>query len=85
LIPRSAISGLDLSSGKGIVNTVSGGVAKRSEIRAGAASGDMIEIVSGLKAGEQYVVRGGFNLRDGDKVTVARSEGAAATPEKKSN
>jgi membrane fusion protein (multidrug efflux system) len=85
LIPRSAISGLDLASGKGIINTVSAGMAKRSEIRTGAASGEMMEIVSGLKAGEQYVIRGGFNLRDGDKVAVARSEGAAVPPEKRSN
>jgi RND family efflux transporter MFP subunit len=78
LIPRSAISGLDLASAKGVINTVSGGVAKRVEIRTGAASGEMIEIVSGLKAGEQYVVRGGFNLRDGDKVTVAAGSAPAA-------
>ena len=83
LIPRSAISGLDLSSGKGIINTVADGVAKRVEIRTGSARGDMIEIVSGLQAGEQYVVRGGFNLRDGDKVAVAKIEGAAVPSEKK--
>lgn len=82
LIPRSAISGLDLIAGKGIINTVAGGVAKRSEIRTGAASGELIEIVSGLKAGEQYVVRGGFNLKDGDKVTVAGGEKTAISPAK---
>jgi RND family efflux transporter MFP subunit len=78
LIPRSAISGLDLASGKGVINTVSGGVAKRAEVRTGSASGEMVEIVSGLKAGEQYVVRGGFNLRDGDKVAVAAGTAPAA-------
>jgi len=78
LIPRSAISGLDLASGKGVVNTVSGGVAKRVEVRTGSASGEMIEIVSGLKAGDQYVVRGGFNLRDGDRVAVASNGNPAA-------
>ncbi len=82
LIPRSAISGLDLTSGKGVINAVADGVAKRIEIRTGSSSGDMIEILSGLKSGEQYVVRGGFNLRDGDKVTVAKNENAAAPPEK---
>jgi len=78
MIPRSAISGLDLASGKGVINTVSDGVAKRSEIRTGTASGEMIEVVSGLKAGEQYVVRGGFNLRDGDRVTVTSNENPTA-------
>jgi len=78
LVPRSAISGLDLASGKGIINTVSDGVAKRIEVGTGSASGEMIEVVSGLKAGEQYVVRGGFNLRDGDRVTVASKENPTA-------
>lgn len=82
LIPRSAISGLDLIAGKGIINTVSAGVAKRSEIRTGAASGELIEIVSGLKAGEQYVVRGGFNLKDGDRVVQADGTKTAVPPEK---
>jgi len=78
LVPRSAISGLDLASGKGIINTVSDGVARRIEVGTGSASGETIEVVSGLKAGEQYVVRGGFNLRDGDRVTVASKENPTA-------
>jgi membrane fusion protein, multidrug efflux system len=78
LVPRSAISGLDLASGKGVINTVSNGVARRVEVGTGSAGGEMIEIVSGLKAGDQYVVRGGFNLRDGDRVTVASDTNPAA-------
>jgi len=77
LIPRSAIAGLDLLSARGVVNTVAAGVARRREVATGAASGEMVEIVSGLKAGEQYVVRGGFNLRDGDRVLVAATERVA--------
>lgn len=82
VIPRSAIAGLDLSSGKGIVNTLSDGTAKRREVRTGVVEGDMVEIVSGLKAGEQYVIRGGFNLKDGDRVAVT-NPGKPATPEKR--
>jgi len=76
LIPRSAIVGLDLSLAKGVVSTVSAGVAQRREVVTGAVSGEMVEIVSGLKAGEQYVIRGGFNLKDGDRVVVAPGEKA---------
>lgn len=74
LIPRSAITGLDLSATKGIVNVIAGGSAKRREVLTGAVSGEMVEIVSGVQAGEQYVVRGGFNLQDGDRVTVSTKE-----------
>ena len=34
----------------------------------GTVSGDVVEVVEGLEAGEVVVTRGGFNLRDGDKV-----------------
>lgn len=74
LIPRSAITGLDLSAAKGVVNIITAGSAKRREVLTGAASGEMVEIVAGLQAGEQYVVRGGFNLQDGDRVTVSNKE-----------
>jgi RND family efflux transporter MFP subunit len=74
LIPRSAITGFDLSAAKGVVNAVSAGVSQRREVVTGAVSGELVEIISGLKAGEQYVIRGGFNLKDGDRVVVAAAE-----------
>ena len=72
-VPRSAVSNLDLATGKGGVFVVADGVARRREIAAAMTGGDMLEVSAGLKAGEQYVLRGGFNLKDGDRV----SSGAA--------
>jgi len=72
MIPRSAIAGLDLTSWKGRINVVAEGTAKQREVKTGAINGELVEIVSGLKPGEQYVVRGGFNLKDGDTVAVAK-------------
>lgn len=74
LIPRSAINGFDLAAAKGVVMKVTGGATAKAEVKTGAVSGDMVEILSGLNAGDQFVVRGGFNLRDGDKVTVQNSQ-----------
>jgi len=34
-----------------------------------------VEIVSGLSAGEAVITRGGFNVRDGDRVNVTRGNG----------
>jgi RND family efflux transporter MFP subunit len=79
LLPRSAVSGLDLTARRGVVQLVANGVASRREIRTGSVSGDLIEVTDGLKPGEEYVVRGGFNLRDGDRVTVARAVFPGAT------
>jgi membrane fusion protein, multidrug efflux system len=69
-VPRSAIEGLDLTTNKGSLFTIENGVARRRAVITGTANGERIEIVSGLKAGQRYVVRGGFNLKDGDKVVV---------------
>lgn len=72
LVPRSALSGLDLAAARAVLFVVAGDRAQRREVRTGASAGDQIEIVAGLKVGERYVTRGAFNLRDGDRVDSAR-------------
>ncbi len=70
-VPRSALASLDIQAKKGSLFIVANGTAHKREVQSGVVNGDMVEIVSGLNAGEQYVVRGGFNLQDGEKVAVA--------------
>lgn len=73
-VPRSAVGAFDTVAKKGTLFIVENGVVHLREIASGAVSGDMVEITSGLKAGEQYVIRGGFNLKDSDKVVVAAAK-----------
>jgi RND family efflux transporter MFP subunit len=73
-VPRSAVGGFDTQAKKGNLFVVENGVVRKRDIRSGSEIGDMVEIASGLKAGEQYVIRGGFNLKDGDKVAVATAQ-----------
>ena len=77
LVPRGTLATLDLEKRSAALFVVENGVARRREVATGSISGDQVEIASGLKAGEQLVSRGGFNIKDGDKVMVASS---AATP-----
>lgn len=70
-VPRSAVGGLDLAAGKGTLFVVENGLARSRNIRTATVSGEMVEVAAGLKPGEQYVVRGGFNLKDGDRVALA--------------
>lgn len=70
-VPRNAVTGLDLSTRKGALFVVENGIARKRDIGVGAANGEMIEVSSGLKQNEQYVIRGGFNLKEGDRVAVA--------------
>ena len=70
-VSRSAIGSFDLQAKKGSLFIVENGVVHKREIQSGSVNGDMVEIAKGLKPGEQYVVRGGFNLKDGDAVAIA--------------
>jgi len=73
-VPRSAVMALDLATKKGTLFVTDNDIAQRREILTGIVNGELIEVVSGLKAGEHYVVRGGFNLKDGDKVAVTAKQ-----------
>ncbi|MBK9374250.1 MAG: efflux RND transporter periplasmic adaptor subunit [Holophagales bacterium] len=72
VVPRSALVSWDTLTGKGSVFVVDGGVARRVDVETGAAPGDRVEVVKGLGAGQEVVTRGGFNLREGDKVLVSK-------------
>lgn len=72
VVPRSALVSWDTLTGKGSVFAVDGGVAKSVAVETGAAPGDRVEVVKGLGAGQEVVTRGGFNLRDGDRVLASK-------------
>lgn len=68
--PRTALVGWDTASGKAEVFRVDGGAARKAAVRTGTVTDGMVEITEGLEAGQAVVVRGGFNLQDGDAVVV---------------
>jgi multidrug efflux pump subunit AcrA (membrane-fusion protein) len=74
-IPRNALLTWDVGGKKGEVFVVNGDVASRKIVRTGNLSGDRVEISSGLRAGEWVVTRGGFNVKEGEKVNVTRVNG----------
>jgi RND family efflux transporter MFP subunit len=78
-VPRNTVAGLDLAAKRGSLFVVANGASQKRDIQTGAVNGDMVEITTGLNAGEQYVVRGGFNLKNGDRVTQAGASFPATT------
>lgn len=50
-----------------------GGIAKQKNIKAGVTYGGQVEILSGLKAGDQLITDGAADIEDGDKVKVVQS------------
>ena len=71
-VPRGALLSWDVAGKKGDLFVVKGEIANRRTVQTGAVMGDFVEIISGLVTDEQVVVRGGFNLKDGDRVNVTR-------------
>lgn len=73
--PRSSLLNWDVNSRKADVFLVQAGVARRKTVETGVVAGDFVEIPQGLAPGDIVVTRGGFNLKDGDRVKVVQSSG----------
>jgi HlyD family secretion protein len=67
LLPKAAIR---TEAGKSIVFVVKDDRVERRAVSVGLATGDQVEVLSGLVAGERVVVEGPPTLKDGDKVKV---------------
>ncbi|MGE5252906.1 MAG: efflux RND transporter periplasmic adaptor subunit [Planctomycetaceae bacterium] len=74
-IPRAALLRWDVAGKKGEVFVVHEKVAQRRSVQTGTILGDRVEIISGIAAGDRVVTRGGFNVKEGDRVNVTRING----------
>jgi RND family efflux transporter MFP subunit len=75
-VPREALLNWSLEAQSADVFVVNGDRAEKRAVKTGMTSGGLVEIVSGLAAGDRVVTRGGFALRPGDRVSVGTGEGA---------
>ncbi len=76
LAPREVLSGWDVAGRKAKLFIVEGDRAKSREVRTGVVTDTGVEIASGLASGETYIVRGAFNVKEGDKLIIARKQGS---------
>jgi RND family efflux transporter MFP subunit len=74
-IPRVALLTRDVIEKKGDVFVAEGETVKRRNVRTGSETGDFVEITSGLAPGDRVVTRGGFNLKEGDRVSILPGSG----------
>ncbi len=75
-VPRAALQNWNVGECSADVFVVRDGTAHKRSVQTGATAGAAVEITSGLAAGERVVERGGFALRDGDRVSVATTQGS---------
>ncbi|MGX5719766.1 efflux RND transporter periplasmic adaptor subunit [Shinella zoogloeoides] len=76
VLPLSAITTAD---GKTVARRVENGVVKLVPVETGIQDGQVIEIVSGLAAGDEVVAKAGAYVRDGDRINPVHAEEASAT------
>jgi membrane fusion protein (multidrug efflux system) len=76
LVPREALLGWDVAGRKAKLFIVEADRAKFREVRTGLATEGGVEITSGLKSAETYVIRGAFNVKEGDKLIIAGKQGS---------
>jgi HlyD family secretion protein len=72
VVPASAI--LKNDAGKSSVMIVQNSTAKKRDVETGIRDGEDIQIVSGVKAGEQVITVGAYGLDDGTKVKVTAAD-----------
>jgi HlyD family secretion protein len=81
-IPLPALS---IENGQATVLKVSNGVVTKTQVQTGFQSDGMVEITSGLSAGEVIVAKAGAFVRDGDRINPVFETGAEASLDKTLN
>lgn len=69
VLPQTAVTNED---GKTIVRKVDNGVVNIIPVTTGISDGKFVEVVDGLKVGEQVVARAGAYVRDGDRINPVK-------------
>jgi len=75
-VPREALLNWKVEDQTAEVFVAQGDKAVKRTVKTGLANAITVEVVEGVKPGEQVVTRGGFQLRDGDRIAVTKGEGA---------
>ncbi|MCK3776774.1 efflux RND transporter periplasmic adaptor subunit [Ensifer sesbaniae] len=74
VLPQTAVTN---ENGRTIVRKVENGVIRILPVKTGISDGKFIEVLEGLKAGEEVVARAGAYVRDGDHINPVKSAASA--------
>jgi membrane fusion protein, multidrug efflux system len=69
-IPKSALVNWDMDKRTATVFVIEGDNAHQRDIQTGSSASDMVEVIQGLKPEDTIVFRGGFQLKDGDNISI---------------
>jgi multidrug efflux pump subunit AcrA (membrane-fusion protein) len=75
--PRPALVSWDVAGKQGELLVAENGVARLRKVQTGIIAGDRVEITGGLASTDQIILRGGFNVKDGDPVKIVGKQGGS--------
>jgi RND family efflux transporter MFP subunit len=75
-VPREAVLNWDVEQQTADVFVARGDRAEKHVVKTGLSNGRSVEIVSGLQPGDAVVMRGGYSLQHGDRISIVKGEGA---------
>jgi RND family efflux transporter MFP subunit len=79
VLPRAALMGWNVEKATARIFVVDDeGIARSRPVVTGLTDSDMVEIRSGLCETDRTVVRGGFNLREGDRTMAVAQESSGS-------
>jgi RND family efflux transporter MFP subunit len=68
IVPRNTLINWNMANKKAELLLVVDGVAAKKSVEVGITQEDMVEITKGVSAGDEVILRGGFNIKEGDAV-----------------
>jgi len=74
VVPVSALLSSD-EGGDKVMIAGADSLAHEQKVEAGVRDGDMVQIITGVKPGDQVVIGGGLGLDDKAKIEIAKGEG----------
>jgi membrane fusion protein, multidrug efflux system len=75
-VPKEALQNWDVEARTAQVFVVAGDKVQKRAVTIGKTNTVSVEVLTGVQPGDQVVTRGGFALREGDRILVTKGEGA---------
>jgi multidrug efflux pump subunit AcrA (membrane-fusion protein) len=84
VVPKSAVQFVEGSKRGKVLVVGTNKQVKNVDVETGIVTGDQVQVLKGLTAGETIVTEGGYSLPDGTEVRIAEPNAAEEKGEKKS-
>lgn len=76
-VPKTALMSLDIEKSTAVLFAVKApGKAVLKNVKTGLSTENSMEILTGITENDEIVVRGGYNLKDGDQISVSSRQQA---------